>query len=123
LKDPFPAWSHWAGVLLSVAAAVGIATVYRARARTHWPRVLCYVVMGWLGVVAAGPLFRVLPPAAIAWLIGGGVIYTVGAAVFLTRRPRLWPGTFGSHDLWHCMVLAGSACHYLVILKYVLPRP
>jgi hemolysin III len=33
--------------------------------------------------------------------------------------PRLWPGRFGSHDLWHVLVLAGSACHFVMILRFI----
>ena len=113
------AWGWGLLVAVWATAAVGIATLYLVATRAHWPRVLCYVLMGWLGVLAAGEIFRVLPPAAVAWLIGGGVVYTVGAVVYLTGRPRLWPGRFGSHDLWHCMVLAASACHFIAIFNYV----
>ena len=112
-------WGLWLLAAVWAAAAVGIASLYLLHARTHWPRVLCYVLMSWLAVAAAGELIRVLPPAAIVWLLLGGVLYTVGAVVFLTGRPRLWPGRFGPHDLWHCMVLAASACHFGVILQYV----
>jgi len=104
-----------------LTAFLGIAGLYVGSGKRHWPRVLTYVLMGWLSVFAAGGLLRALPRAAIAWMIAGGVVYTVGALVYVTRRPRLWPGRFGYHDLWHCMVLAGSACHFLVILKYVAP--
>jgi len=112
----------WGWTMLAcvwAAAALGITLVYAGNPTRHWPRVLIYVVMGWLVVAAAGPLARALPPAAMAWLAAGGVVYTAGAAVYMTGRPRLWPGRFGSHDLWHCMVLVGSACHFLVIAQYV----
>ena len=118
LRGPW-GWGLLAGVW--TVAAVGIASLYLGRHTCHWPRVLTYVAMGWLCVVAAGELTRALPGAAIGWLIAGGVVYTVGAGVYLTGRPRLWPGRFGSHDLWHCMVLAGSACHFVAVLWYVAP--
>ena len=112
-------WGWWLLAAVWVTAGVGIATLYLLPTRAHWPRVLCYVLMGWVAVLAAGELVRVLPGAAVAWLIVGGVVYTVGAGVYLSGRPRLWPGRFGSHDLWHCMVLVASACHFIVILQYV----
>ena len=46
----------------------------------------------------------------------GGLAYTVGTVIYATGRPKLWPGKFGSHELWHVFVLAGSACHYLLML-------
>lgn len=112
-------WALFAAVWAT--AALGIASLYVGSGERHWPRVLTYVLMGWLSLFGAGGLIRALPRAAILWLIVGGVIYTVGAVVYVTRRPRLWPGRFGSHDLWHCMVLAGSACHFIVVWKYVAP--
>ena len=104
-------------------AAVGIATLFLTKPGLHWPRVATYVAMGWLAVFAAPEINRVLPRGAIALLIAGGVVYSLGAFVFLTKWPRLWPGRFGSHDLWHCMVLAGSAFHFAVMLAYVAPAP
>lgn len=80
-----------------------------------------YVVLGWLSVVAMGPLRSVLPGEALLLLALGGFFYTAGVVVFATERPRLWPGKFGAHDLWHACVLAGSASHFLMILHYVAP--
>jgi hemolysin III len=113
------AW-RW-GLLAAVwsAAALGIVTVYAGGAARHWPRVVLYVAMGWMVLLAAGQLQRALPPPAVAWLLAGGVVYTVGAIIYLLERPRLWPGRFGSHDLWHCMVLAASACHFVAVMRYV----
>ena len=113
----------WGASLLAAVwatAAFGIACLF-GKAPRHRLRVVTYIVMGWLGVVVVVPLLRILPPPAIALLVGGGVIYTLGAAVFVTDRPHLWPGRFAAHDLWHFMVLAGSACHFAAILKFVAP--
>lgn len=118
LRGPW-GWGMLAAVWAT--AAVGILSLYVGRASSHWPRVITYVVMGWLAVIPARQLARALPAAGIALLVAGGVIYSLGALVFLTDRPRLWPGRFGSHDLWHCMVLVASACHFLVILRFIGP--
>lgn len=113
----------WLFAAVWITAACGIAIVYFGNPTRHWPRVLTYVAMGWLGACAAPQLLRALPITAIAGLIGGGVVYSVGALVYLTKRPRLWPGVFGYHDLWHCMVLAASAIHFYVVLAYVADVP
>ncbi len=78
-----------------------------------------YVAMGWLAVLAAPAFVATLPPPAIAWVIAGGVAYTVGAVVFALERPRLRPGVFGAHALWHVFVIVGSACHVWAVARYL----
>ena len=115
----------WGWRLLAVEyglALVGIANVLFSRT-PQWVRVPVYVVMGWLAVVVLGPIQRALPPAAIHWLFAGGLLYTVGVAVLALDRPHLWPNKFSAHDLWHVFVLAGSACHFVLIYRYVLNAP
>jgi len=103
-------------------AAVGIFGVWAWRSRKTWARVTLYLCMGWLCLLATGEIFRTFPASAIGWLIAGGVFYSVGAAVFVTDRPHLWPGRFMAHDLWHVMVLAASACHFMVMLEFIAPH-
>ena len=72
-----------------------------------------YVAMGWVAVVAAAPLVARMPGAGLAWLVGGGLAYTAGAVVFLfDSRVRY------AHFVWHLFVLAGSACHFVAVLRY-----
>ena len=76
--------------------------------------VVVYVLMGWLVLVALGPLVRALPPAGFFWLLLGGLFYTGGLVFyFLDEKVRHF------HGVWHLFVLAGSASHYLTILVYV----
>jgi hemolysin III len=91
------------------------------RSAPRWLGLVLYLIMGWLAAVAMGPLARALPTAALGWLVAGGLAYTVGAVIFALERPRLWPGIFGSHDLWHIFVLGGSACHFVLMLRFVVP--
>ncbi len=75
---------------------------------------LTYLVMGWLAIVAIKPIYSVLPFAGFMWLIAGGLCYSLGVIFFLWERLR-----FG-HTLWHLFVLAGSTCHFILILLYVI---
>jgi hemolysin III len=113
----------WA-LLVSVwsLAVLGIFNVWSRRSRKTWARTLTYLSMGWLAILAAGEIFRTFTPTAVGWLIAGGVVYTVGAIIFITDRPHLWPGRFMAHDLWHVLVLLGSACHFLVMIEFVAPH-
>ena len=100
-------------------AFLGIWSVWVWRNRRTWARTLIYICMGWLAILAVGEIVRVFTPSALAWLVAGGVVYSAGAVVFITDRPHLWPGRFMAHDLWHLMVLAGSACHFMVMLDFI----
>jgi hemolysin III len=82
----------------------------------HWLRVSLYLIMGWLALIAMPQLQASLPPQAITWLVAGGITYTLGTIIYATERPRLWPGKFAAHDLWHLFVLAASACHFVLML-------
>jgi len=76
--------------------------------------VIIYLIMGWLILIALNPLLRALPLAGFAWLLLGGVFYTVGVVFYvLDERVRHF------HGIWHLFVLAGSIAHYFTVLFYV----
>jgi hemolysin III len=109
----------WGWSLLGIEwglALVGIIAVIVTKSRPRKLSMTLYLVMGWLVLVAMGPVTTLLPTAAVSWLAAGGIVYSLGALVFAFNRPNLWPGRFNAHDLWHSMVLAGSACHFVVML-------
>jgi hemolysin III len=110
----------WGWSLLGVEyalAALGITIVSCWRKPPDWIRVVIYICMGWLAIIAIGPLRAALPAAGLRWLLAGGIAYSVGCVVYGAQRPRLWPGRFDSHDLWHLFVLGGSACHFILMLS------
>lgn len=72
-----------------------------------------YLLMGWVIVIAADPLFAQVPTAGLLWLLAGGLSYTAGVAFFATDS-RLQYG----HFIWHLFVIAGTACHYFAVLWY-----
>lgn len=75
---------------------------------------VCYVAMGWVVVLAIRPLMASLAWNGLVLLALGGVFYTVGIVFYVIRRSYM-------HSIWHLFVLAGSVCHYLSILLYVIP--
>jgi hemolysin III len=87
----------------------------------RWLSVGVYLAMGWLAVIAASAIFRAIPYGGIAWILGGGLVYSAGALIYALKRPNLVPGVFGFHELWHLFVLAGSACHFWAMLRYIAP--
>ncbi len=84
-----------------------------------WVSTGVYLAMGYMSLLAAAPLAAAVPPSGLAWLLAGGVAYTVGAIIFTRRRPDPWPGRFGHHEIWHLLVLVGSACHFAFMLLHV----
>ncbi len=76
---------------------------------------LVYIGMGWLVVVAIKPLLEAVPPGGIAWLVAGGMFYTLGVVFYVWKKLPF------NHAIWHLFVLGGSVCHFFAILYYVLP--
>lgn len=112
----------WAWAVLTAEwtlAALGVLSVVFPMRFPKLLRVLLYIVMGWLGVFVAGPVIGALPAASTALIVTGGVVYTVGAFVFFTNKPNLWPGRFMAHDLWHVMVLLAAGCHYAALCALI----
>ncbi|MBV9850879.1 MAG: hemolysin III family protein [Armatimonadetes bacterium] len=102
-------------------ALTGILATLLWRTAPDWFRVVLYVLMGWLIVIAFGPLRAALPAPAFWGIVAGGLTYSVGTIIFATDRPHLWPGRFSAHDLWHLFVLGGSACHFAVMARFLTP--
>lgn len=87
----------------------------------RWLSTALYLLMGWLALVAIVPIVQTLPRGGVFWLVLGGLFYSVGAVIYGLKKPDWFPGVLGYHELWHLFVLAGSACHFVMMLLYVLP--
>lgn len=79
-----------------------------------------YLLMGWLIVVAFKPLQSWLPSAGMWWLIGGGICYSLGTLFFLADAYVPRSRWFGMHEIFHLFVIAGSFCHFWLMLRYVV---
>jgi hemolysin III len=84
-----------------------------------WLSTATYLAMGYLALVALVPLARAVPMTGLLWLIAGGSAYTVGAVIYARQRPDPFPGRFGHHEIWHLLVLTGSACHFAFMIFHV----
>jgi hemolysin III len=87
-------------------------------ARLHNVAVSAYVLLGWMPTVAIKPIVEIAPGGALAWMVAGGACYMLGI-VFLMRDERV--PIF--HAVWHVLVIAGSACHYYAMYRFVVPWP
>ena len=71
-----------------------------------------YLAMGWVVVIAAETVWTLVPGWGLFWLVAGGVAYTAGAVFFMAERIRYF------HFVWHLFVVAGTACHFIAVLRY-----
>lgn len=110
------AWGWWLFGIVWLLAIAGLLKDALFHGRYRVASVVLYVVMGWSVVAAFGPLSRVMPASGIAWLIAGGIFYTVGIVFY-----GLSKGVRHAHGIWHLFVIAGSICHYVTVLLYVAP--
>jgi hemolysin III len=107
--------SVWAGALAGVALSVAWITA---------PRVLvaaCYLALGWVSVITIPQLATNLGVAPFVLFVTGGLLYTVGAVIYAMRRPNPWPRTFGFHEIFHVLVIAAAAVHFVAMAGWVIP--
>lgn len=105
-------WSLFAAIW--GLAIIGILYKLLAFGRFRRLSLALYLGMGWLAVIAIGPLWESLPVEAIALIGAGGAAYTLGVIFYALPR-RFF------HTVWHLFVLGGSAFHYAAVLKFVVP--
>lgn len=98
----------WAMALLGIAQELCHAKGSRALS------LVIYIMMGWLAIVGVEPLIVALGADGFAWLLAGGLFYTIGI-VFYATDGKVRHG----HGIWHLFVLGGSVCHYVTVLFYV----
>ncbi len=84
-----------------------------------WLSTVTYLVMGYLALVAIIPLARAVSWGGVLWLVAGGLAYSIGAVIYSRQRPNPFPGWFGHHEIWHVLVLIGSACHFAFMVYHV----
>ena len=70
-------------------------------------------------VAAAGETEGLPPKLALVWLALGGIIYTLGAVIYILKKPDFVPGIFGFHELWHLFVILAALAHYIAIAGYI----
>jgi hemolysin III len=107
--------SIWVGALAGVAMSVAWITAPRALVAA------CYLALGWVSIVAMPQMASKLGVAPFVLFAAGGLIYTVGALVYAFRRPNPWPRTFGFHEVFHALVIAAAAVHFVAIAGWVIP--
>ena len=86
-----------------------------------WLTTIVFLALGWVGVAAVPQLFDVGVAAAVLVFVGGG-LYTLGALAYALKRPNPVPAVFGYHEIFHLLVIAAAATHFIAVAAFVLPR-
>lgn len=113
-------WKWGMLILIWSLAVIGIMVKVFVIRAPRWLNAGIYILMGWLSVAAAGQMLAALPTWVLAWLIVGGVIYTLGAVVYITKIFNFVPGVFGFHEVWHIFVLLAAAAHFVAVMGVAL---
>lgn len=106
----------WGWTLFGLIWALAVAgVVLKSVGGIGHPRLstVLYVAMGWLILIAAKPLWNAMPAWGLFWLAAGGIAYTAGVAFYAADQRVKY-----AHFLWHLFVLAGTACHFIAVLRY-----
>jgi hemolysin III len=108
LRGPW-GWTLF-GIVWGIAAFGVVAKLVNRLRHPLWSTGL-YLAMGWVAVIAAVPLIERLSLGALAWLVAGGLAYTVGAVIYLFDSRLRY-----THFVWHLFVMAGSTCHFVAAI-------
>ncbi len=86
-----------------------------------WFSSILYISMGWVCVLAFSRIVQALPGGAFRWLLAGGIIYTAGGVIYALKLPifNSRHQNFGSHEIFHLFVMAGSFCHYVAMYQFI----
>jgi hemolysin III len=107
--------SAWAGALAGVILSLAWISAPR------WLQAACYLALGWVALIALPQLAERVGIAPFVLLAVGGGLYSLGAAVYATQRPNLWPRTYGFHEVFHTLVIAAAVVHFIAMAGWVVP--
>ncbi|MFT3709876.1 MAG: hemolysin III family protein [Archangium sp.] len=102
-------------LLLWGGASLG---VLRALVWIHAPKPVAAglaLALAWFMSPFLPELRAVLGANGTAWLLAGGILYSVGAIAYATKKPNLWPKVFGYHEVFHAFVILAAACHFVAV--------
>ena len=108
-------WSIF-GVIWALAIAGVIFKIFYYTDKYRLLSAIIYVIMGWIIIIALGPLIRKVPAGGLYWLLAGGIFYSAGVFFYIRKKYRF------NHVIWHLFVLGGSISHFFAIFYHVLPH-
>ena len=114
-----PLRRHLLAVMWGMAAG-GVACAWLLPQPPYWLTVGLFIGMGWTGLSAIVPLLRAVRVRDFLWVFYGGLAYTMGAVLDVLNWPVLFPHFVGPHELFHVLVMAGTFCHFVFMVRAVV---
>jgi hemolysin III len=111
--------SHSARMMLTVAwtgAALGVGRALFWIHAPKWLVAVTAVAMGWVAVLYLPGIGAAAGTSVVAWVVLGGLFYSSGALIYALKRPNPWPKVFGYHEIFHALVVAAAAAHFVGIV-------
>ena len=116
----FSGFWQWGILILVWALAIaGMISKVFVITKSDFLTVSAYLGLGWLALSGIGEIRRTLTDGGTNWLLAGGLLYSTGALLSWKKRPRLKPGIFSHHEVWHLFVLAAAFCHFMLVYLFV----
>jgi hemolysin III len=112
-------WQYGMVALIWGLAIIGVSVKIFVINSPRWITAGIYLIMGWLAIIGVQEIIRTMPTPAIILLVIGGLMYTIGAIIYITKKLDIKPGVFGFHEIWHIFVILGALSHFLVILRFI----
>jgi hemolysin III len=109
-------------ILIWSMALAGIAAKWTLPMTYYSATVSIYLTMGAIGLLPVPAIARVTGPGGAFWGLLGAGLHGLGGILDMIGWPVLYAGRFGSHELLHVLVIAGTAAHFVFIVRYVVPR-
>ncbi|HYH60168.1 MAG TPA: hemolysin III family protein [Thermoleophilaceae bacterium] len=107
--------SVWVGAVLGVAFSIAWIDAPRLAVA------LSYIGIGWVIVIALPEVFAETGAVPAMLFLAGGLLYSAGAVVYARKRPDPWPRVFGFHEIFHALVIAAAALHFVAMAGWVIP--
>ncbi len=119
LALPETSGRHLLIIVWSFAFVGFLQSIFWVKAPKYVTAIL-YVIMGWIAIPYISDMNKSLGANQVMLLITGGVVFTIGAVFYASRKPKLYPDTFGYHELFHLFTVIGALLHFIVIYQIIV---
>ena len=105
---------------VTICAVIGIIFKIFWITCPRWLSSTMYIGIGWFAIFAIYPMAKVLSIAGLAWLLVGGLMYTIGGVIYALKKDKIKIGLFGTHEIFHLFIMAGTLCHFICVFFYII---